>query len=466
MRRLDDATTAEQNDSLAQSEQTGTAPQTVSAAQTRSAAQTGTAPQTEPANSASAFAFTGISSSAVIIGFVSLLSDISGEMIYPVLPVFLIETLGAPATVVGLIEGVAVGASTAIGGISGWVSDRIGRRKPIAFAGYALTAATRPVIAAAQVWPVVLGARFAERFGKGIRNAPRDALLAESTEPQYRGRAFGFERAMDSAGAALGPLVALALVGWAGMGARGIFLLSAIPALMAALLILAVREKSESIAAGSKKLSLSLAGATSQYRRLILIVGVFGIANSANAFLILRARELFVFEARANGSSPAAASSDALFWSIMAYVLYNTVSTIASMPAGAASDRFGRRNLLIIGFGIYAASYAGFGFANSAWMVWPLFALYGLFPALTDGVAKAMAVDTAGRAGRATAIGIYSMVNGVTQIAASYIGGLLWDRVNSSATFYFGAAVAAISAVMLFAFLPSRVQAAGDSEVK
>jgi MFS family permease len=369
-------------------------------------------------------------------------------MIYPILPVFLTDTLHAPATVVGLIEGVAVGVSNAIGGISGWISDRIGRRKPVAFVGYVLTAVVRPVMAAAQGWPVVLGARFVERFGKGIRNAPRDAMLAESTEPQYRGRAFGFERAMDSAGAVLGPLVALALVGWAGLGPRSIFLLSAIPATLAALLILAVRERPEHVVTGSKKLTLSLAGTTREYKRLILIVTVFGIANSANALLILRAGNLGL----------------AVRWTILAYALYNAVSTIASMPAGAASDRFGRRNLLIIGYAIYALSYLGFAVANSAWMVWPLFALYGLFPAMTDGVAKAMAVDTAGKAGRATAIGIFSTVSGVTQIVASYIGGMLYDKVNPQATFYFGAAFSAIAVVMLFALLPARIQAQTEAK--
>lgn len=385
-------------------------------------------------------AFTGLSRSAVILGLVSLLADISSEMIYPILPLFLTETLRAPAAVVGLIEGVAVGASTAIGGISGWLSDRIGRRKPVAFAGYLLTAITRPMIAGAQVWQVVLGARFAERFGKGIRTAPRDALLAESTAEEYRGRAFGFERAMDSAGAVIGPIVALVLVGWAGLGARSIFLISAIPATVAALLILSVRERHSEVAK-SVNLNFSLAGTTREYKRLLLVTGVFGLANSANAFLILRSGQLGLDHK----------------WTILAYTLYNAVASLASMPAGAASDRFGRRNVLIIGFGIYAVSYAGFGAASAGWLVWPLFALYGLFPALTDGVGKAMAVDTAGNAGRATAIGIYSMVMGLTQIAASYIGGLLWDKVNSQATFYVGAALAAFAVLLLFSLLPSRI---------
>ena len=369
-------------------------------------------------------------------------------MIYPILPLFLTETLHAPATVLGLIEGVAVGASTAIGGISGWLSDRMGRRKPIAFAGYALTALTRPMIAAAQVWPVVLGARFAERFGKGIRNAPRDALLAESTPEEYRGRAFGFERAMDSAGAVIGPLVALALVGWASLGARSIFLISGIPAALAALLILTVREGRRDSVAPSSKLKFSLAGTTGEYKRLLFITAVFGLANSANAFLILRSEQLGLDRK----------------WTILAYTLYNAVASLASMPAGAASDRFGRRNILIIGFAIYAVSYGGFGAASAGWLVWPLFAVYGLFPALTDGIGKALAVDTAGTAGRATVIGIYSMVVGLTQIAASYIGGLLWDRVDSRATFYFGAALAGLAAVLSFALLPSKPGAAADRQ--
>jgi MFS family permease len=398
---------------------------------------------------ASASFFAGVSPSVVIIGFASLFSDISGEMIYPILPLFLTQTLGAPATVVGLVEGIAVGTGNAIGGFSGWISDRLGRRKPVAFFGYAMTAATRPVIAAAQIWPLVLAARFAERFGKGIRNAPRDALLAEATEARYRGRAFGFERAMDSLGAVLGPLVALAVIGWTQLDARSIFLISAIPATIAALLILTVKEKRERVVKGTGKLSLSLAGTTREYKRLLLIMGVFGLANSANSFLILRGQQL--------GLATGASASQAVSETILAYALFNLVSMLTAYPAGAASDKLGRRNLLIAGFAVYALSYLGFALASQVWMVWPLFALYGLFPALTEGVAKAMAVDTAGRAGHATVIGILSMVSGLTQIAASYIGGVLWDKVNSQATFYFGAALSAIAVVMLLALLPSRI---------
>jgi MFS family permease len=361
-------------------------------------------------------------------------------MIYPILPLFLTETLHAPATVLGLVEGIAVGASTAIGGLSGWISDRLGRRKPVAFLGYALTAATRPIIAAAQVWPVVLGARFAERFGKGIRNAPRDALLAESVSETFRGRAFGFERAMDSAGAVIGPLVALVLVGWFGLGPRAIFLISGLPAALSAVLILTVRERNCETAKSKSRLPLSIRGTTAEFKRLLLVTAVFGVANSANVFLILRSEQLGLSRQ----------------WTILAYALYNAIASLASIPAGTASDRFGRRNVLIVGFVIYALSYVGFGAAHAGWMVWPLFAIYGLFPALTDGVGKAMAVDSAGTAGRATVIGIYSMVVGLTGIAASFLGGLFWDRVDPSATFYFGAALAAVAALLSVMLLSSR----------
>ena len=384
----------------------------------------------------------GLSRSTIIIGLVSLLGDISSEMIYPILPTFLTQTLHAPATVVGLIEGFAVGTASVVSGFSGWISDRIRRRKHVAFVGYALTAVSRPMISFATAWPVVLGARFADRFGKGIRTAPRDALLAESAAETARGRAFGFERAMDSAGAVLGPLLGLALVVWAGIEARNIFLISAIPASIAAVMILAVRERRSDIVAGSSSIRLSLAGTSRDYRRLLIVTAVFGLANSANAFLILRAQQLGL----------------TVGLTIVAYALYNAVASMASVPAGTVSDRFGRRNLLIIGYAIYAVSYAGFALANASWLVWPLFAFYGLFPALTDGVSKALAVDTAGKAGRATAIGIYSAVIGITQIAASYIGGMLWDKVDSTATFYFGAALAGLAAVLSFALLPSRVQ--------
>jgi MFS family permease len=382
----------------------------------------------------------GLSRGALIIGLVSLLSDISTEMIYPLVPIFLTETLAAPKTAVGLIEGIAVGTASIVTAFSGWISDRMGRRKPVAFTGYALTAASRPLLALASLWPVVMAARFADRFGKGIRSAPKDALLADSTPSRLWGRAYGFERMMDHSGAVFGPLIGLLLLWLYGeQRISTIFLISTVPAATAALLILTVRETRAREGSSPRQVRLSLAGTSPEFKKLLIVTAVFGMANSANAFLILRAENLGL----ATGMT------------ILAYALFNAIASLFSMPAGAASDRLGRRNLLAAGYAVYAISYLGFALATEAWMVWPLFALYGLFPALTEGVAKAMAVDTAGTAGRATAIGIYAMILGVTQIAASSVGGLLWDLVSPAATFYFGAGLALLSVLLLIALFPS-----------
>lgn len=380
-----------------------------------------------------------LSRGIIIIGVVSFLSDISSEMIYPILPFFLSQTLEAPKVAIGLIEGVATGTARVFTILSGWISDRVGQRKFVAFTGYALTALSRPFISFASSWPVVLGARFADRMGKGIRSAPKDALLADSSTKEERGRAYGFERAMDFSGSVLGPLLGLWLFAGLAVEARSIFIISAVPAVIAAILILTIRESRDNTSSNVKRVKLSLEGTTRQYRLLLLVSAVFSLANSANAFLILRAESLGFTTGQA----------------IIAYALFNFVAAIVAMPAGVVSDRLGRRNLLVIGYGIYALTYAGFGAATHAWMIWPLFAAYGLFPALTEGAAKAMVVDTAGEAGRGTALGIYSGVIGLTQIAASLIGGLLWDYVNAEATFYFGAAVASIAVVMLLLLFPS-----------
>jgi MFS family permease len=379
-----------------------------------------------------------LSRSARIIGFVSLLSDISTEMAYPLIPALVTQVLNAPVTALGVIEGISQGAVGAITGFSGWLSDRLGHRKRVALVGYTLTAIAKPVVALAGSWMVLLGARLTDRIGKGIRSVPRDALLAESSPRSVRGRAFGFERTMDSLGAVLGPLVALALVGWGRLDTRSILLLSTVPAAAAVVMMMMIRERREDVVTGPSSIRLTLAGTTAEFRWLLVIAGVFGLANSANVFLILRAQQLGLTTG----------------WVVLAYGTYNAVAALAAMPAGAASDRFGRRGLLIAGFLIHAGVYAGLATAPGAWAVWPLFAIYGLFPALTEGIAKAMAVDTSGAAGRATAIGMYSAVTGLAQIAASYIGGVLWEEIDSSATFYFGGALAVVAAAMMAVAIP------------
>lgn len=381
----------------------------------------------------------GLSRSAIIIGLVSLLSDASSEMIYPVLPIFLTQVLHAPATIVGLIEGITNGTANLVPVVAGWLSDRSGRRKPIAFIGFLLSALSRPVIGLATVWGVAFAARGADRIGKGIRSAPKQALLAAAASDATRGRVFGFDRAMDYLGAVIGPLICLALVGGWGVSERSIFFIASIPAFCAALMILAVREPRQ--AAKAPEGGSSFRGFTRQFKLFLIVAAVFGLANSANSFLILRANELGLTTGQA----------------ILAYALFNAVSSLFSMPVGSFSDKFGRRNVLLIGYAIYALAYFGFGMANQLWMIWLLFGFYGLFPAFADGAAKALAIDTAGKAGRATAIGLFSAVNGVTQIAASLIGGLLWDRINSQATFYFGASLATLAVILLAVLLPARL---------
>ena len=379
-----------------------------------------------------------LSRSAVIIGLCSFMSDASSEMIYPVLPIFLQETLKAPATVVGLIEGITNGAANLIQMVSGRFSDRSGKRKPLAFAGFVLSAISRPLIGLAGIWQVVLAARFSDRMGKGIRGAPKQALLAEAALESARGRVFGYDRAMDYLGSVVGPLLCLLFLSFFALSARNIFFIASIPAFLAALMILAVRESGESLQ--GQVSSSTFRGFTPEYKKFLLISAVFGLANSANSFLILRAKQIGLTNTQA----------------ILGYTLFNGVSSLVSMPAGSASDRFGRRNLLIIGYGIYALVYAGFAVAHEAWLIWLLFAAYGFFPGLTDGVAKALAVDTAGKQGRATAVGVLAAVNGITQIIASYIGGVLYD-IDSRWTFYLGAGLAAISVLLLFLLLPTRL---------
>ncbi|MBI3651754.1 MAG: MFS transporter [Acidobacteria bacterium] len=397
-----------------------------------------TAPQAKPVP---------LSRSAILIGIMSLLSDISSQMIYPVLPIFLTQILHTPATVVGLIEGITNGVANLVPVVSGWLADRFGRRKPIAFCGFILSALSRPVIGLATVWGTVFAARAADRIGKGIRSAPKQAMLAEAALDSERGRVFGFDRAMDYLGSVIGPLIGLLMLGVFGLSERSIFFIAAIPALLAAFMLLAVREPRVEVKAQNGRSSFT--GLTRQFKLFLVVTAIFGLANSANSFLILRAQQLGLTTTLA----------------ILAYALFNAVSSLFSMPAGSASDKFGRRNLLLIGYAIYALVYVGFGAANQVWMMWPLFVLYGLFPALTDGVAKALAVDTAGRAGRATAIGVFSAVNGVTQIAASYIGGMLWDNINPQATFYFGAILATLAVVLLFLLLPSRLVETAENRI-
>lgn len=365
---------------------------------------------------------------------VSFLTDVSSEMIYPLLPLFLAGTLGASAGLVGLIEGVAESTSALLKLGGGWWSDRLGRRKPLVVAGYALASVARPLVALAQAASQVLAVRVADRVGKGLRTAPRDALIADSVHPAVRGRAFGLHRAADHAGAVVGPLLAFAVLRAApGVSLRVVFALAAVPALLAvAVLVAGVREppRPPPAAAPPRAGRRPLGRVFWSYLGTVLL---FTLGNSTDAFLLLRATQLGV---------------DAALVPVLWAVLH-VVKSATSTPGGALSDRLGRRPLIVAGWVLYALVYLGFARAGAAWHAWALFAAYGAFYGLTEGSEKALVADLVPADRRGAAYGFFNLAVGLGALPASIAFGLVWDRVGSAAAFTLGAGLAAAAAAAL-----------------
>lgn len=387
----------------------------------------------------------GINPNVVLLGVISFFADVAGEMIYPLVPVFLTVTLGAPPSALGLVEGVAESASSLLRVVSGWISDRIGRRKPLVVIGYALAAVAKPLLGLAYSWPVVLLARTTDRIGKGLRTAPRDALISDWTPPETRGRAYGFSRMLDTSGAVVGPLIALLALRLLSNNLRLLFVIAVIPASVAALLTLGIRDRRPAPATKPARLSLRLAGYDRSYKAFLLVTLVFALGNSSDAFLILRAKAL--------GLSTTMV--------VLAYVLYNAVYAALAFPAGIRSDVIGRRRVLLVGLLLFAAVYLGFGVVSRAGLLWVLFAVYGAYMALTDGIGRALVTDLVPEERRGTALGLYSTILGISALAASVVAGLLWDRVAPAAPFLYGAVAALIAAVLLVTLLPDRVTRGG-----
>ncbi|MBC7926323.1 MAG: MFS transporter [Bryobacteraceae bacterium] len=376
----------------------------------------------------------GITRNVVVLGVVSLLTDISSEMLYPLIPLFLTSALGASPAIIGVIEGLAESTASLLKIWSGRWSDQLGARKPLVFAGYGLSALTRPLLATAYSWPTVLLARLIDRFGKGIRGAPRDALIADSVEAQYRGRAFGFHRSMDQTGAIIGPLLGAGLLHYYGGDFRLVFLTAFLPSLLSTLAIGFAREQpAESL---RPHVALRFQTVSPEFRRFLLLVGLFSLGNSADAFLILRARHL--------GSTTEN--------TLLLFALFNTVYVLSAYPAGALSDRFGRVRVFGIGLAAFALVYAGFGLATDAIALPWLFAVYGLYMGLTDGVSRAVVVDFAPEAQRGTALGLHAAVVGIMALPASVFAGWLWTKAGPQWPFLFGAATAASAGTMLLLF--------------
>jgi MFS family permease len=401
---------------------------------------TTTTPAASP--TAPAAGSSGINRNIVALGFTSLFTDVSTEMIIPVLPLFVTSTLKASVASLGLIEGVAESTASLLRLGSGWLSDRIGRRKPFLLFGYGLSTVAKGAMAIAASWPAVLGLRFTDRLGKGLRNPPRDALIADSVPAAARGRAYGFHRALDTLGAAIGPLVAAALLAASPGDLRRVFLWSLLPgSLSLAALGLFVRAPRHTPVSGAP-LHREVRAMGGPFARFVVADGLFQLANSSNAFLLLRARDA--------GFSPMQVP--------LVYFGYNMSYALLAYPVGMVSDRIGRRRLLTAAYVLYAAIYAALAWRASAALIVGAFLFYGLHSALLEVSERSMIADLVGAERRATAFGIYHTVVGLALLPASALAGWLWDRFGARATFAVDGSLALVAALLFTALLPARAE--------
>jgi MFS family permease len=360
-------------------------------------------------------------------------------MLYPILPVFLTQTLNASGSIVGLVDGFAQATQNIVQGFSGALSDKLQKRKPIALAGYLLAAVAKPLMGLSTAWQGVFGARLLDRLGAGIRSAPRDALIASSVDEKDTGRAFGLEGFGDNAGAFLGPLLAIFLLYSLQVDIRTIFYLAIIPGLLAFFMVSLVKEHAAVVTAKSK-IDISLRQFPRNYWKYLLATALFGLGNVSNAFLILRTQDI-------------GASLEA---TILIYAAFNLVAALISYPAGSLSDRWGRRNILLVSFGIFLIVYLGFALTQNAFLVAALFVFYGMYQGIFRAVGKAFASDFVPEHLRASGVGWYSTTVGLLQLVASVAAGLLWDRIGHTAVFYYGAAFAAIGSIGLVLLVPAK----------
>ncbi len=388
--------------------------------------------------------FRRLDRNVVALSGVSFLTDVATEMIYPLIPLFLSGVLGANASFIGAIEGAAESTASLLKLASGWWSDKVKKRKPLIVLGYGIATFVRPFVAIATSAGMVFAIRLADRVGKGIRTAPRDALLADSTDPGTRGRAFGFHASADNAGAVLGPLIAFALLRYFDVSLRSVFWLAAIPGVLAFIVLLvAVREvphQASPAGGGTEMEPLSRESLGNRFWAYLGVVLLFTLGNSTDAFLLLRANQLGV----------------AIVWAPILWAMLNFVKASAGTWVGALSDRVGRKPLIVAGWVLYAAVYFGFSSATEAWHAWALFASYGLYYAFTEGTEKALVADVVPREKRGAAFGWYNLAIGLGALPASLIFGAIWDRVRPNAAFLFGASLALVAAMAMAVVAPGR----------
>jgi len=390
--------------------------------------------------------YRGLPRNVVAIGLVSLLNDASSEIIYPLLPLFLTTTLGASAKAIGIIEGAAESISSLLKLFAGYISDRIGKRKWLVVGGYALASFVRPFLGFASNWHQVLAIRLADRVGKGVRTSPRDAMIADTVAVEQRGLAFGFHRAMDHAGAVVGPLIGYLLVVLFVVNATSptrrefmfIFLLASVPAVLAVLVaVFLMRESPVQRAKAAEVPKLSLRGFDANFKRFLLILALFTLSNSSDSFLILRARD--------SGVSIALVP---LLWAA-----HHGSKVLSSLWGGDLSDRLGRKRLIVSGWILYAAVYVGFAFVSHEVSVWVLFLIYGIYFGLAEGAEKALVADLVRPDQRGTAYGLYNLALGIAVFPASLLMGMIWDWKGATTAFLISGAIGATAAALLLLFV-------------
>lgn len=387
--------------------------------------------------------YRGLGPNVFVLSLVSLLNDTSSEIIYPLLPAFLFLTLGASPFFIGLIEGFSESVASVLKLFSGYLSDRFHRRKLPVFLGYSLAAVTRPLLAFVTTWPQVLAVRMTDRVGKGIRGAPRDALLAASSPPEKRGLAFGFNRAADHLGAVIGPLVAFGLLSYLAEDAASptareyqqVFLFASIPVVFGMLaIIFFVHEETKPVEElDVTPLKFSLSEFDGNFKRFVAVIALFTLSNSTDAFLLLRAQQA--------GISPPVLP---ILWMVLHFS-----KVITSLIGGDLSDKIGRKKLIVSGWMVYALVYAGFAFVDSAWQAWTLFIVYGAYFGLTEGAEKALVADLVADDKRGTAYGVYNLAFGITVFPASLLFGFLWTEFGSGTAFLVSAAISVVAAAAL-----------------
>jgi MFS family permease len=383
------------------------------------------------------------------LGIVSLLTDISSEMIFTLIPLFLCNVLGAGATIVGLVGGLSEGTDAVLRIFSGYFSDRIGKRKSLTLLGYGISTVFKPFMYLASNWGAVLAIRFSDRVGKGIRTSPRDALVADSVSEKERGKGFGLHRAMDTFGAVFGLIIAAVVIYYVQGGGlelglktyHWLVLIGVVPAVLAIFILTGfVREPKRKLSSRSvSHRKFTLSGITTsfdnRFKLFLAIIAVFTLGNSSDFLLILRAQNL---------GAP-------LIQVVLMLVLFNVSYASISLPAGMLSDKFGRRRVIIIGWLVYALVYLGFALVSALWQVWLLFSIYGIYYGVVEGVTRAFVSDLVPKALRGIAYGLYHGVVGFTLLFASLIAGWLWDVVSPSAPFYFGSMLAFLAMIgMIF----------------